>query len=122
MSDKPLADRLQVKKGRRLALIDAPPAIEAALGDATPRADVAEAEVVLLATANRAALDDALPRTLAQMAPGAILWVAYPKLTSPLAADLSRDVIHTLSPDYGLDTVSQISVDADWSAMRLKRV
>lgn len=122
MSDKPLANRLQVKKDRRLALIDAPPAIEAALGAATPRADVAEAEVVLLAAANRAALDAALPRTLATIAPGAILWVAYPKLTSPLAADLSRDVIHTLSPGYGLDTVSQIAVDADWSAMRLKRV
>jgi hypothetical protein len=48
--------------------------------------------------------------------------VAYPKLTSRLAADLSRDVIHAAAPGFGLDTVSQIAIDADWSALRLKRV
>jgi hypothetical protein len=52
----------------------------------------------------------------------AILWVAYPKLTSKLAADLSRDVIHKLAPKHGLDTVSQIAIDDDWSALRLKRL
>jgi hypothetical protein len=48
--------------------------------------------------------------------------MAYPKLTSRLAADLSRDVIHTAAPAHGLDTVSQIAIDADWSALRLKRI
>ena len=57
-----------------------------------------------------------------QKPPAAILWLAYPKLTSSLAADLSRDVIHKLAPGYGLDTVSQIAIDDDWSALRLKRV
>jgi hypothetical protein len=54
--------------------------------------------------------------------PAAILWVAYPKLTSPLAGDLSRDVVRSLVADYGLDTVSQIAIDDDRSALRLKRV
>jgi len=31
-------------------------------------------------------------------------------------------VIHKLAPEYGLDTVSQIAIDDDWSALRLKRV
>jgi hypothetical protein len=39
-----------------------------------------------------------------------------------LAADLSRDVIRALAPGHGLDTVSQIAIDEDWSALRLKRV
>ena len=52
----------------------------------------------------------------------AILWLAYPKLTSKLAGDLSRDVIHEWAPSHGLDTVSQIAIDADWSALRLKRI
>ena len=41
---------------------------------------------------------------------------------SRLAADLSRDVIHALAPKHGLDTVSQIAIDEDWSALRLKRL
>jgi hypothetical protein len=48
--------------------------------------------------------------------------VAYPKLSSKLAGDLSRDIIHSLAPGYGLDTVSQIAIDEDWSALRLKRL
>jgi hypothetical protein len=84
MSDKSILERLQVKKGRTLAVIGATPALGRALGG--------------------------------------ILWLAYPKLTSGLAADLSRDIIHELAPEYGLDTVSQIAIDGDWSALRLKRV
>ncbi|AJP72481.1 hypothetical protein [Sphingomonas hengshuiensis] len=122
MSDKPVAERLQVKHGRRLAVIGAPPALDAAIGTDAPRAAPSEAEVVLLATPDRATFLAQVPRTAAAIAPAAILWVAYPKLTSPLAADLNRDTIRALALAHGLDTVSQIAVDADWSAMRLKRV
>ena len=48
--------------------------------------------------------------------------LAYPKLASALALDLSRDIVHALAPKFGLDTVGQIAIDADWSALPLKRV
>jgi len=122
MSDKPVAERLQVKGDRRLAVIGAPAGLNKAIGAAKARADLAEADVVLLFAANRARLAAQLPGVLKKMPPAAIFWLAYPKLTSSLAADLSRDVIHALAPKYGLDTVSQIAIDDDWSALRLKRV
>jgi hypothetical protein len=92
------------------------------VGARNARADIGEADVVLFFAADRAQLEAELPAVLKAMPQSAILWVAYPKLTSLLAGDLSRDVIHSLSPSYGLDTVSQIAIDDDWSAMRLKRV
>jgi hypothetical protein len=122
MSDKPVAERLQVKGDRRLAVIDASAALEKTVGAGKVRADVGKADVVLLFTPDRASLDARLADLLKRMPQTAILWVAYPKLSSSLAADLSRDVIHALAPRYGLDTVSQIAIDADWSALRLKRV
>ena len=122
MSDKPVAERLQVKGGRRLAVIGASAALEQAVGAASARADVAKADVVLLFASDRAGLEGKLPGLLKAALPSAILWVAYPKLSSKLAADLSRDVIHALAPRHGLDTVSQIAIDADWSALRLKRI
>jgi hypothetical protein len=122
MSDKPVAERLQVKTGRRLAVLNASPALEQAIGATESRADVSAADVVLLATPNRAALQADLPKTLGQANQSSILWVAYPKLTSPLASDLNRDAIRAMVADFGLDTVAQIAIDADWSAMRLKRV
>jgi len=122
MSDKPVAERLQVKGERRLAVIGAPAGLDKAIGVKKARADAAKADVILLFVPNRAELDAQLPMVLKKALPTAILWLAYPKLTSNLAADLSRDVIHALAPKYGLDTVSQIAIDDDWSALRLKRV
>jgi hypothetical protein len=122
MSDKPVAERLQVKGARRLAVLNAPAELDGAIGVARAGADAAGADVVLLFVADRARFDAELPALVKTMRNDAILWVAYPKLTSRLAADLSRDVIHAAAPGFGLDTVSQIAIDADWSALRLKRV
>src|SRR5690242_3534174 len=116
MSDKPVAERLQVKGERRLAVLGASAALEKTIGAKKARADAAKADVILLFTPNRAHFDAGLPVVLKKALPAAILWVAYPKLTSGLASDLSRDVIHKLAPKYGLDTVSQIAIDDDWSA------
>jgi len=121
MSDKPVAERLQVKGTRRLAVLNASAELDGAVGAAGARAAAGDAEVVLLFTADRARFDQEVPAVLKAMRKDAILWVAYPKLTSPLAADLSRDVIHAAAPGFGLDTISQIAIDADWSALRLKR-
>jgi hypothetical protein len=122
MSDKPVTERLQVKGGRRLAILGASAALERAIGAGEMRAGLAEADIVILFAPDRARLDADLPAVLAKASPTAILWVAYPKLTSSLAADLSRDAIRALAPEHGLDTVSQIAIDDDWSALRLKRV
>jgi hypothetical protein len=122
VSDKPVSERLQVKGERRLAVIDATAALEKTVGAAKARADLVKADVVLLFARDRASLDAKLPGVLKKMQDTAILWVGYPKLSSKLAADLSRDIIHALAPEHGLDTVSQIAIDEDWSALRLKRV
>ncbi len=122
MSDKPIVERLQVKGERRLAVIGATPALDRLVGAKKARAAAGEADVVLLFVPDRAAFDAQLPGLLRKLPKTAILWVAYPKLTSKLAADLSRDIIHKLAPKYGLDTVSQIAIDEDWSALRLKRI
>ncbi|WP_114227611.1 MULTISPECIES: hypothetical protein [Sphingomonas] len=121
MSDKPLLDRLQVKGERTLAVIGAPPALAALTADART-AEPQDADVVLLFTPDRAVFDQRLPELAATLRRDTILWVAYPKLTSSLAADLSRDLIHQLAPTHGRDTVAQIAIDLDWSALRLKRV
>ena len=77
---------------------------------------------MLLFTPDRATLDIAVPEVAKAARADAIIWIAYPKLTSRQARDLNRDVIHTLMPRFGLDAVSQIAVDDDWSAMRMKRI
>ena len=48
------------------------------------------------------------------------LWCAYPKKTSGIKTDISRDVGWDLLTGKGLEIVSAISVDDTWSALRFK--
>jgi hypothetical protein len=77
--------------------------------------------VVLLFVRSQAELDKNLSPTLRSLRSGILFWLAYPKLTSPLAGDLSRDIIASLAPTLSLTTVAQIAIDSDWSALRLKQ-
>ncbi len=122
MSDRPVAERLQVKKDRRLAVVGAPGDLDAAIGIQQQRAEPADADVILLFVRDRAQFHAELAGILPNLSPTAIFWLAYPKLTSKLAGDLNRDVIRGAVSAYNLDTVSQIAVDDDWSALRLKRI
>jgi hypothetical protein len=122
MSDKPIAERLQVKGERRLAVVGAAAAVDNKIGVKTQRCDISEADVILLFAADRGRLDSTLPSMLEKAPKNAIIWIAYPKLTSKLAGDLSRNLIHALAAKSGLDRVSQIAIDDDWSAMRVKRI
>jgi hypothetical protein len=120
-SPKSIGERLQVKRDRRLALVRAPVEIEALIGLADRRGGAEQADVVVLFAANRDDIAQHLRPLLTAIRPDAIFWIAYPKLTSSLAGDLQRDVLRELAPSYGLDTVSQIAIDATWSALRFKR-
>jgi hypothetical protein len=121
-SAQSVTERLQVKGDRRIAVLNAPLAVSDALGALRPRIPAEEAEVVVLFVADRAEFDLLLPDLSKAVKPGAILWVAYPKLTSTLKGDLNRDLIHRVCLAMGLKTISQIAIDNDWSALRLKRL
>lgn len=119
MSQKPLAERLQIKKGRRLHIQNAPSGFSVAGADDAP---LHTAEVALLFVRDRADYEARHLPFRDETRPEAILWLAYPKLTSPLAGDLNRNLLHDLVQEVGLDTVAQIAIDAVWSALRLKRL
>ena len=122
MSDKSIAERLQVKNDRYLAVIGAPIEVDAAIGETQRRVEPHSADVVLSFVRDRVSLEAELAGALPRLKPAAIFWLAYPRLSSKLASDLNRDVIRAAVPAHGLDTVSQIAIDDDWSALRLKRL
>jgi hypothetical protein len=120
MPRKPVAELLQVKGERRLAVLNAPQPVDAGIGADAARASLKSSDVVVLFVRDRAELDRKLVATLAALKAGAVFWLAYPKLTSAMAGDLSRDIIGSQAPRYGLRPVAQIAIDSDWSALRFK--
>jgi len=121
-SAKPLVERLQAKGGRRLAVLYAPEGLLRLFGADDRLAPVKEAEVVVAFAATRGELERRLAELKNASSPEAILWLAYPKTTSPRAGDISRDFIHDYALTVGLDAVAQIAIDGDFSALRFMRL
>lgn len=113
-STKPLATRLGFKPGLQVSVIDAPKGFS--LGVPTVKNGRDGALVFVM---NRKALERVLPK-VERLAPSA-LWFAYPKTTSGLTTDLTRDEGWMAVDARGLRPVTQVSVDEVWSALRFRK-
>ena len=51
-----------------------------------------------------------------------ILWFAYPKKSSGIKSDVNRDIIAELGLHFDLKSVSAISIDDTWSALRFRPI
>jgi hypothetical protein len=77
-----------------------------------------------LSFATKRAEIDTLSKILAGKAEGdAVLWFAYPKQTSKkYKCDFNRDNGWNVIRGLGFDSVRQVAIDEDWSALRFRRV
>jgi hypothetical protein len=55
------------------------------------------------------------------MPPAVMLWVSWPKKTSPFSQGLSEDDIRKAALSCGLVDIKVCAVDADWSGLKLTR-
>lgn len=62
-----------------------------------------------------------IPRLATRMPPAIMLWVSWPKKTSPLSTGLSEDDIRKAALTCGLVDIKVCAVDADWSGLKLTR-
>jgi hypothetical protein len=53
------------------------------------------------------------------MPPAIVLWVSWPKKTSPLTVGLSENHIRATALACGLVNIKVCAVDADWSGLKL---
>ena len=65
---------------------------------------------------------DFLKRGLENIEPDSVLWFAYPKGTSKIKTDINRDTIRMTGDEFGITTVTAISIDDTWSALRFRPI
>lgn len=51
-----------------------------------------------------------------------VLWLAYPKGTSKIKTDINRDTIRVTAEEFGITTVSAISINEIWSSLRFRPI
>jgi hypothetical protein len=129
-SGTPLAKKLGVVAGMRVAVLDAPaehapPAGYARLLAPLPD-DVRLAtsrrgsdHLVHLFVTPRARLDARIDACRRAIFPAGTIWVSWPKRASGVATDVTEDVIRELALARGLVDVKVCAVDATWSGLKL---
>ena len=126
MADKTIADKMYLKTAKSLVVFNgaANPGVVALLPQEliNTEAGQADADVVLLFALNQRELDQWWPAALARLGEKGSLWIGYLKHSAPKATDLDRDVIGHYARERGITDVALVSLNADWSAVRLKRI
>lgn len=124
MNEKTVADKMFLKTVKSIAVLngEAHPGMVAQLPQQLIDQGEAPADVVLLIAMNQKQLDQYLPAAMARLGEKGSLWIAYMKQSAPKATDINRDTISATAQQHGATPVAIISVDADWSALRLKRL
>ena len=123
-----LWDKLNLKEDQEIVVINAPPSFATAL-KALPRgcvqqriSAIKELMFVLVFVEKKSELDKVSAAVIEKVAGDAILWFAYPKATSKrFACEFNRDTGWDVLRASGFDTVRQVAIDEDWSALRFRR-
>ena len=124
----PVFAKLNLKGQAAILVVDAPasfePELQALEGVSVLRDPAGTASVAFaLAFVTTQRELDAMSRVLAAKAEGdAVLWFAYPKAASRrYQCEFNRDSGWDVIRSLGFDSVRQVAIDQDWSALRFRR-
>jgi hypothetical protein len=120
-SGTPLPQKLGIKSGSRVLLIDAPRAFTLALPDGATIVDgrARELDVIVWFVMARATLERRLAEVTARMQPSGGLWIAWPKKASGVATDVTEDEVRAVALPTGLVDNKVCAIDETWSGLRL---
>ena len=125
----PLFKKLNLKNQTEILVLNPPAGFEpelAALEEVAVLDNVQDAATIAfsLAFVTQQAEVDALAQAIAPKTQGdAVIWFAYPKQTSKkYKCEFNRDTGWSGLGELGFEGVRQVAIDADWSALRFRRV
>ncbi len=125
MPDKTVAEKLLFKPGKKILIVSPPEGMAALLGPLPAGIELlteasVPADIILVFVRDRREMEAQLPRLKAALHPKGALWVAYFKGSARVATDIHRDSLNAYAGTLGMTGVAIISIDQDWSALRLK--
>src|SRR4029079_14328162 len=126
-SGTPLVKKLGIKSGTTVVRVGAPPGFRNALvgipaGVRLTMRETGAPDLIIWFVASRMQLDEGIARRAASLtAPGAGLWMAWPKRASGVETDLTEDLIREAGLAYGLVDYKVCAIDATWSGLKFAR-
>jgi hypothetical protein len=125
MARSSLTKKLLIKPGQRIAIMNPPPGYMDKLGELPEGVEVVNEsegplDWVQLFVRNVQELNRLGPKAIRAVNPNGVLWICYPKRSSKMETDLTRDVGWEIIEKEGLEGVALVSIDDVWSAMRFR--
>jgi hypothetical protein len=125
-SGRPLAEKLGIKPGTRIAILNAPRGYRRTLGPLPAGVKVVTSArgvfpFIHFFAVRRAVLASKLPLLLDRLTPDGSVWVSWPKQASGVATDITEDVIRAVALPTGLVDVKVAAIDDVWSGLKLVR-
>lgn len=126
MAISKLAKKLKIKPGDRIAVINSPAEYINELGGLPEGVEVASKlagkfDLIHLFVQDSSELARDFPNALKALKEVGAFWVSYPKKSSKIQTDLTRDQGWDVTSRLGQRPVSQISVNETWSAVRFRK-
>jgi hypothetical protein len=121
-----IVKKLLIKQGYRITVVNAPEAFSLPAEELPEGVEVTDQvegtlDFALLFAHNQEELRRHVPEVLPHLKEDALLWIAYPKKSSKIKSDISRDSGWEVLKEAGYDGVSLVSIDETWSAFRCRQ-
>lgn len=122
-SETPLAKKLGIKEGFRVALVGAPAGFRRELvglpdGVKFVTSVQTSLDVILFFVKSQFELTQNFTRLASRLAPAGMLWIAWPKKASGVMTDLSDNSVRQIGLDAGLVDVKVCAVNEVWSGLK----
>lgn len=126
MADSSLANKLKLKPGQRAALINAPEGYREGLRSIPAGVEWSDRldgqfDWIQVFVKDTTELERIIPQAAGALKPESLLWISFPKGTSKIQTDLTRDKGWESLQPFELKWITLVSVDAAWSAFALRR-
>jgi len=127
MSPDKLIKKLRLHPGQNVLIINSPPGYIQGLRQLAQDVQLkttgkGKFDFVHFFAKNSTELNLHTPQVLKCLKHNGVFWISYPKKSSKIETDLTRDEGWSILADSGYRPISQISIDDDWSAVRFRPI
>ncbi len=125
-SGTPLASKLGIKTGMRVALLHAPEGIETTLGALPDDVRIQhrlrrgqQVDLIVGFVTEREYLARNIEWLVGTLPPNGVFWVAWPKRASKMPTDMTDGAIRDVALPIGWVDIKVCAIDATWSGLKL---
>ena len=125
MPENALARKMKLKPGAKAAVLNPPDGYMAELSplpDGVSLSDKLQGSFdwIQIFVKNKAELEKTLPRVIKALKPVSIVWISFPKGTSKIQTDLTRDKGWVALEKADVKWLTLVSLNAVWSAFAVR--